>query len=138
MKQHRVVITQTTKQREEIVNITREVRQAVRDSGVREGLCLVFPHHTSSAVFLTDSDESVALDLADVLKKCAPADAGYRHDENDHKQNADGHIKAAMLGHHICLPVTAGALDFGSYQTVYYAEFDGQRPKEILIKLIGE
>ncbi|HNW91529.1 MAG TPA: secondary thiamine-phosphate synthase enzyme YjbQ [bacterium] len=137
MKHHRVVITQTTKQREEIVNITREVEKAVRGSGIREGLCLVFPHHTSSAVFLTDSDESVALDLADVLQKCAPAGAGYRHDENDYKKNADGHIKAAMLGHHICLPVSDGQLDFGAYQTVYYAEFDGQRPKEILIKIIG-
>ncbi len=138
MKSYRQVITQTTRQREAIVNITRAVEQAVRDSGIREGLCLVFPHHTSSAVFLTDSDEAVALDLADVLKQCAPCGAGYRHDENDHKRNADGHIKAAMLGHHICLPVTGGRLDFGAYQTVYYAEFDGQRPKEILIKLIGD
>jgi secondary thiamine-phosphate synthase enzyme len=137
MKSHRKIIELRTEEREEIVNISREVHAAVRASGIQEGLCLVYPLHTSSAVFLNDSDSSVTLDTADVLRRLVPAAAGYRHDDVDPKANADGHIKQVLVGHHLVLPVTEGALDFGTYQTVYYAEFDGGRVKEVLVKIIG-
>jgi len=138
MKNHRALIELITQEKEEVVNISKQVHQAVKASGIKEGFCLVFPQHTSSAVFINDSDFSITADIMDVLKACAPAGAGYRHDETDYKRNADGHIKAVLCSHHITLPITGGKLDLGCYQTIYYAEFDGQRPKEIVVKIIGE
>ena len=138
MNSFRKVITLTSNEREEIINISSMVSEAVRESNIQEGLVLVFPLHTSSAVYLSDSDPSLTEDLQGVLRKMVPANQGYLHDQVDYKRNADGHIKANVIGHHITLPLTAGQLDLGTYQTVYYAEFDGQHPKEVLVKIIGE
>lgn len=122
----------------EILDITPKVRQAVRESGIQEGLALVYPMHTSSTVYLSDSDPSLTLDFADLMDALVPGDKVYRHDETDYKKNAAGHLKAILTGHSLTLPVTGGNLDLGTYQTVYYYELDGQRTKEVMVKIIGE
>ncbi len=138
MKSTRELIIMNTPEKKQIVNITNLVDKVLGTSEIKEGLCLVYPMHTSSAVYISDSDWSLTQDFDDVLEKLVPAGAGYRHDETDYKKNADGHLKAILAGHHIVLPVTQGRLDLGTYQTIYYFEFDGGREKEILVKIIGE
>ena len=138
MKTVREIVRVHSRQKVEIVDITREVEAVVTRSGISEGMVLVFPHHTSMAVYISDSDRSLTSDMLDVLEKLAPHDAVYRHDSADPKQNAHAHLKASLSGHHIMLPLTDGKLDLGMYQTIYCAEFDGMRPKEILVKVCGE
>jgi secondary thiamine-phosphate synthase enzyme len=138
MPTHRVEIKLCTKEREEIIDITGNVVEAVRDSGIRDGIALVFPHHTSSAVYISDSDRSLTDDFSAILSEVAPEGRGYAHDLTDYKKNAHGHIRANIAGHHIMIPITAGRPDLGVYQTIYYAEFDGMREKEIIIKIVGE
>ena len=121
--------------KEDVIDITPKVKDIVKKSDISEGLCLVFPMHTTSAVFINDSDFNVTDDVMNVLKKLVP-DGDYKH--VDSKNNAEGHIKSTLVGHHVTLPVSDGKLDLGQYQTIYYAEFDGMRKKEILVKVIGE
>ena len=138
MKSTRELIHLETSEKEEIVNITREVMKVISGSGISEGLALVYPMHTSSTVYVSDSDTSLTEDLRDVLAALVPEEGMYRHNETDYKRNATSHLKATLCGHHVVLPVTEGRLDLGTYQTIYYAEFDGTRPKEVLVKIIGE
>lgn len=138
MKTHKEFIYLTTGAREEIVNITARVQRICRDSGIREGFVLVFPHHTSSAVYISDSDTCLTRDYQKVLRELIPKEENYAHNRADPKKNADGHLKSILTGHHIILPLTDGRLDIGIYQTIYYAEFDGMRKKEILVKVMGE
>ena len=138
MKSFEKEITFNTKMTEEIINITLECQNALKESGILDGIALVFPLHTSSCVFISDSDPGIAKDYQDLLAKLVPQGAGYRHDENDYKKNAHGHLRATLTGHHISCPVSNGKFHFGSYHTIYYLEFDGQRPKEVLVKIIGE
>ena len=138
MGAHRGLIEITTKKRSEVLDITSRVEEVVASGGVAEGLALVYPHHTSSAVYVSDSDPSLRDDLLDVLARLVPRGAGYRHDESDHKKNADAHIQATLAGHSATVPVTGGRLDLGTYQRVYYLELDGGRPKEIVVKVAGE
>ncbi len=138
MKSFRQVINMNCRDRVEVVDITSKCRKALKSSGIQEGLALIFPLHTSSAVFITDSDSSVALDYRDLQQKLVPSGIGYRHDLNDYKKNADGHLISIITGHHITCPVTEGEFDFGTYHTIYYYELDGGRQKEILVKIIGE
>jgi secondary thiamine-phosphate synthase enzyme len=138
MKTFRKVLVMHTREREEIVEITGEVQKALAESGVSDGLVLVFPHHTSSAVYLSDSDRNLTEDFRSILSEIVPESRDYLHDETDYKKNAAGHLKAVLSGHNLALPVTAGALDLGTFQTIYYFEFDGRRDKELIIKIIGE
>ncbi len=131
-------ITIESRQKQEIIDLTGRVQDIVEHSGIKEGLALVYPLHTSSAVYISDSDISLTQDFNDILEKLVPSSAGYRHDEVDYKKNADAHLKAVLTGHHVVLPVSDGRLHLGTYQTIYYAEFDGGRKKEILVKIIGE
>ena len=138
MNSWRKVIHFETRETEEVINVTRQCREALAESGIREGLALIFPLHTSSCVFISDSDPGIAEDYRDLLVKLVPERAGYRHDETDYKKNAHGHLRSILTGHHVTCPVTGGQFDFGTYHTVYYLELDGKRPKEILVKIIGE
>ncbi len=137
MRSFEKTITFKTRKTEEVINITGNVKSALSESGIKDGLALVFPLHTSSCVFISDSDPGVAEDLREVLAGLVPAGAGYRHDEVDYKKNAHGHLRAVLTGHHVTCPITGGEFHFGAYHTIYYLEFDGKRPKEVLVKIIG-
>jgi secondary thiamine-phosphate synthase enzyme len=138
MNHYRKLLHFRTREQTEIVNITPLIEQTLAESRIQEGFALLFPLHTSSAVYLSDSDPSLTRDFADLLDALVPASRQYRHDRTDHKQNAAGHLKAILSGHSVPPPVPAARLDLGLYQTLYYFEFDGQRPKEVLVKIIGE
>jgi len=138
MKSHKRVYRIKTVDREDVVNITGRVAETLRESGISEGFVLVYSLHTSSGVYISDSDGSLTLDFLDLADRLVPDAAGYRHDEVDFKKNAAAHLKAVLAGHHVVLPATGGELDLGVYQTVYYAEFDGGREKEFMVKVIGE
>jgi secondary thiamine-phosphate synthase enzyme len=138
MPTYRAEIRLCTNEREEIVDITGDVFDAVKRSGVRDGIALVFPHHTSSAVYISDSDRALTGDFSSILSELAPEGREYAHDVTDYKKNASGHIRASLAGHHIIIPITGGRPDLGRFQTIYYAEFDGRREKEIIIKIVGE
>ncbi len=138
MKSFKELLWFRTEKRTEIINISEEVEKAVVKSGILEGFALVYPMHTSSAVYISDSDISLTLDLEKILSRLVPQGEGYHHDRTDPKENADAHIRATLCGHHITLPVSQGSLDLGAYQTIYYAEFDGMREKEVQVKVMGE
>jgi len=138
MKSYRKELVFETSDYEEVMNITGECERALSESGIKEGLALIFPLHTSSCVFISDSEAGISEDYREVLDKLVPVGAGYRHDNADPKKNAHGHLRATLTGHHITCPVTDGRLDFGHYHTIYYLELDGKREKEVLVKIIGE
>lgn len=137
MIHERNIISIETTEREEIQNITGQLEEILVSSEIDEGLISVFPLHTSSAVFINDSDPSLLADIRDILRECVPESRSYQHNQSDPKENATAHIKSILTGHHVTIPITDGQFDFGRYHTVYYAEFDGQRPKEILVKTMG-
>ncbi len=137
MKTYRDFIKITTDETMEIRDITGEVSQILAKSGIKDGMVLLFPHHTSAAVYLSDSDRSLTEDFAALMRRLIP-EAEYRHNLSDAKKNARAHLMSQLVGHSLTLPVTEGGLDLGVYQTVYYAEFDGKREKEVLVKIIGE
>lgn len=138
MKSARQMIHLLTSEKEQILNITRQVSDVVLKSGIREGLALVYPMHTSSAVYVSDSDTGLTQDLRDILATLVPEGRAFRHDLTDPKKNAAAHLKSCLTGHHVVLPVTTGRLDLGMYHTIYYADFDGKREKEVLVKIIGD
>jgi secondary thiamine-phosphate synthase enzyme len=137
MKTFRDFIHIKTESIHEIRDITASVSQIIARSGVQEGIILLFPHTSSGAVCVSDSDASLADDFLSVMEQLIPAGT-YRHDASDARKNARAHLMSLLAGHNLSLPVTEGSLDIGVYQRVYYAEFDGCREKELLIKVIGE
>ena len=138
MKSERKILTMHTSKKEEIIDITGEVEKIVSESGVSDGLALVFPHHTSASVYLSDSDRNLTEDFRKLLSGIVPDGARYLHDETDFKKNASGHLKAILSGHNLSIPITGGRLDLAAFQTIYYFEFDGMRDKEVVVKVIGQ
>ena len=137
MKSHTEYIIMHTKKRKEIINITEKVREAVRKSGVKEGLCLVNSMHITSSVFINDEESGLKEDFIKWLERLAPSDIEYKHHETG-EDNADAHLKRTIMGREVVIAVTNGKLDFGPWEEIFYGEFDGQRDKRILIKIIGE
>ena len=127
----------TTKQRQEFVRITDEVAAAVTKSGVREGMVLVSAMHITAAVYVNDWEDGLIHDFQVWLEKLAPAGLPYRHHQTG-EDNADAHLKRTLMGHQVILPITAGRLDLGPWEQVFYAEFDGQRKKRVVLKVMGE
>ncbi len=125
-----------TEQRREIVHITPEVEAIVRRSGVQDGLCFVSPMHITAAIYVNDLEEGLIEDIGKWLEKLAPARPEYRHHQTG-EDNADAHLKSLLLHHETTLPVTKGRLDLGRWQRVFYAEFDGQRKKRVIVKVLG-
>ena len=125
-----------TKQRQEIIRITDEVARIVGNSGVREGMVLVSAMHITAGVYVNDWESGLIEDIQDWLEKLAPARPDYRHHHTG-EDNADAHLKRTILGHQVVLPITAGALDLGPWEQVFYAEFDGQRRKRLVVKVMG-
>lgn len=137
MKSHTKYLVFNTKNRREYINITDEVAQAVADSGVKEGLALVSAMHITAAVYVNDAEEGLIADIDEWLEHLAPTRPDYRHHQTG-EDNGDAHLKNLLMHHQVLLPITNGRLDLGTWQQVYYAEFDGQRRKRLIIKIIGE
>ena len=127
---------ETSKQRE-YINITERVRDVLRRSGVRDGMVLVSAMHITAGVYVNDAETGLIQDIDEWLEKVAPFDAHYRHHRTG-ETNGDAHLKSLLIHHEVIVPVTAGELDFGPWQQVYYAEFDGRRRKRVIIKVMGE
>ena len=126
-----------TKKKRETVNITDTVEEFVRGSGVQDGLCLVSAMHITAGVFVNDAENGILQDIADWTEKFAPEGPDYRHHRTG-EVNGHAHLKNILVHHQVILPVTAGRLDLGPWQQVFYAEFDGKRRKRVVLKLIGE
>ena len=137
MKAYTKYLTFKTEKRRELIRITDTVREAVEESGVREGLCLVSAMHLTAAVIVQDDEEGLHDDIWEWLEKLAPFRKDYKHHLTG-EDNGDAHLKNLLVHLQVVLPITEGKLDLGPWQEVFYAEFDGQRPKKVIIKIIGE
>jgi secondary thiamine-phosphate synthase enzyme len=126
-----------TKQHREYVNITPEVEKAVRKSGIKEGMVLVSAMHITAGVYVNDAENGLIADIDEWLERLAPYREDYRHHRTG-ETNGDSHLKSLLVHHQIIVPVTDGKLDFGPWQQIYYAEFDGRRKKRAIIKVMGE
>ena len=140
MKSHRKVLEFNVPSRMAFLNITPQVRAALRESGIREGLCLVNAMHITASVFINDDEPGLHEDYARWLEWLAPYDASparYRHNRTG-EDNGDAHHKRQIMGREVVVAITAGKLDFGTWEQIFYGEFDGRRPKRVLVKIIGE
>ena len=126
-----------TKNHREYINITPEVEKAVKKSGIKEGMVLVSAMHITAGVYVNDAENGLISDIDEWLEKLAPFKENYKHHLTG-EDNGDSHLKSILVHHEVVVPVTDGKLDFGTWQQVYYAEFDGQRKKRVLIKVMGE
>jgi secondary thiamine-phosphate synthase enzyme len=137
LKSHTEYLWFNTKKQREFINITDEVEKALEKSQIKEGLILVSAMHITAGVYVNDAEDGLIADIEDWLEKLAPFRRDYRHHHTG-ESNGDAHLKNLLIGHEVVVPVTNGKLDFGPWQQVYYAEFDGQRRKRVIIKVIGE
>lgn len=137
MKSHTEYLWFNTRQHREYVNITPQVERIVAESGVQEGLVLVSAMHITAGVYVNDAESGLIRDIDEWLEKLAPYRPDYRHHQTG-EDNGDAHLKSLLIHHEVILPITKGRLDLGPWQQVYYAEFDGQRRKRVVVKVIGE
>ncbi len=137
MKFHTKYLWFNTKKHREYINITSEVETALKESGIEEGMILVSAMHITAGVYVNDAESGLITDIDKWVEKIAPFDINYNHHATG-ETNGDSHLKSLLIGHEVIIPVTNGALDFGPWQQVYYAEFDGQRRKRVIIKVMGE
>ncbi len=139
MRTHTTYLTFNTKQRQEIIDITAEVEKCRAAAGIREGFVLVSAMHISASVFVNDRESGLWDDILDWLEeRIAPWDPDrYRHNETG-EDNAAAHLRSLTVGHEVIVPVTEGKLDFGPWQRVFYGEWDGQRPKRVILKAMGD
>jgi secondary thiamine-phosphate synthase enzyme len=126
-----------TKSHRDYVNITGQVEEIVRKSGVAEGMVLVSAMHITAGVYVNDAEDGLIKDIDDWLERLAPYKDDYRHHRTG-ETNGDSHLKSLLVHHEVIVPITAGRLDFGPWQQVYYAEFDGKRRKRVVVKVLGE
>ncbi|HUO60042.1 MAG TPA: secondary thiamine-phosphate synthase enzyme YjbQ [Candidatus Acidoferrales bacterium] len=137
MKFHTEYLTFRTRNHREYVHITPQVEEIVRRSGIREGMVLVSAMHITAGVYVNDHEDGLIEDIDEWLEKLAPFREDYRHHRTG-EDNGDSHLKSLLVHHEVILPLTAGKLDLGTWQRVFYAEFDGQRSKRVIIKVMGE
>lgn len=137
MKFHTKYLTFNTRQRRELIHITRQVEEAVRESGVREGFVLVSAMHITAGVIVNDNESGLHADIWEWLENLAPFRADYRHHRTG-EDNGDAHLKSLLVHHEVIVPITDGQLDLGPWQRIFYAEFDGRRSKRLIIKVMGE
>ncbi len=138
MKSFRKELTFRTPTRRALLNITPEVESALAESGIREGLCLVNAMHITASVFINDDESGLHEDFEKWLEKLAPEKPHSQYRHNGAEDNADAHLKRTLMGREVVVAVTAGRLDFGPWERIFYGEFDGKRPKRALIKILGE
>jgi secondary thiamine-phosphate synthase enzyme len=137
MKFHTEYLTFKTAKHREYINITPQTEAALRKSGIREGMILVSAMHITAGVYVNDAEDGLIQDIDAWLEKLAPYRDDYRHHRTG-ETNGDSHLKSLIIHHEVIVLVTAGKLDFGPWQQIYYAEFDGQRSKRVIIKVMGE
>ena len=137
MRFHTEYLTFRTPQHREYVNITEKLERALASSGVREGMILVSAMHITAGVWVNDAEDGLLADIDEWLEKLAPFRKDYRHHRTG-ESNGDSHLKSLLVHHQVIVPVTNGRLDLGPWQQIYYAEFDGQRAKRVIIKVMGE
>jgi secondary thiamine-phosphate synthase enzyme len=137
MKFHTEYLTFRTSKHREYINMTPQVESALRKSGIREGMILVSAMHITAGVYVNDAEDGLIEDIDAWLEGLAPYRDDYRHHRTG-ETNGDSHLKSLIIHHEVIVPVTNGKLDFGPWQQIYYAEFDGQRSKRVIIKVMGE
>ena len=139
MKSHRKELWFVIPSRRGFVNITPDVQEALRESGVREGLCLVNAMHITASVFINDDERGLHADYERWLEELAPHEplSAYKHNLTG-EDNGDAHCKRQIMGREVVVAITDGALDFGTWERIFYGEFDGRRRKRVLVKIIGE
>jgi secondary thiamine-phosphate synthase enzyme len=131
-------LTFETPNRRDYLNITDRVDEFVRASEIRHGLCLVSPMHITAAVYVNDAESGLIADFDEWLEKLAPHEPVEQYRHNNGEDNADAHLKRQLMAHQVVLPITEGRLDLGPWEQVFYAEFDGRRPKRVVLKAIGD
>ncbi len=139
MKSYRKELWFETPTRRAFINITPQVEEAVRESGIKEGLCLVNAMHITASVYINDDEPGLLADYEDWLEELAPHEpiSRYRHNRTG-EDNGDAHLKRQIMGREVVVAITDGKLDFGPWEQIFYGEFDGRRRKRVLIKIIGE
>ncbi len=137
MRSHTEYLTFKTPKHREYINITPRVEAVLAKSGIREGMILVSAMHITAGVWVNDAEDGLLADIDEWLEKLAPFRRDYRHHQTG-ESNGDSHLKSLLVHHEVIVPVTKGKLDFGPWQQVYYAEFDGRRAKRVIIKVMGE
>jgi secondary thiamine-phosphate synthase enzyme len=138
MKSYRRELWFNTTQRREFINITQQVEECLCESGIREGLCLVNPMHITASVFINDNESGLHADFEKWLEKLAPETPQSQYAHNGFEDNADAHLKRQVMGRETVVAVTNGKLDLGTWEQIFYGEFDGKRRKRVLVKIIGE
>jgi len=138
MKSYRKELWFQTRQRREYLNITPQVEDCLRESGVREGLCLVNAMHITASVFINDNESGLHSDFERWLERLAPEKPYSQYAHNGAEDNADAHLKRQIMGREVVVAITNGQLDFGPWEQIFYGEFDGKRRKRVLVKIIGE
>jgi len=138
MKTYTKYLKIRSKRKIEIINITREIEKAVEESTIKEGLCLVNSMHITSSVFINDEEEGLKHDFINWLEELAPYDFDRWLHNQTGEDNAHAHLKRTVMGREVVIAITAGKLDLGPWEEIFYGEFDGQREKRVLIKIIGE
>lgn len=126
-----------TQKHREYINITDEVQDIVTESGIQEGMVLVSAMHITAGIYVNDAESGLITDIDKWLEELAPFDINYNHHRTG-ETNGDSHLKSLLIGHEVIVPITNGKLDFGTWQQIYYAEFDGQRRKRVIVKVMGE
>ena len=138
MKTYRKELIFRTKARRAFINITPDIEHALAESGIKEGLCLVNAMHITASVFINDNESGLHGDFERWLEKLAPEMPHSQYDHNGYEDNADAHLKRSIMGREVVVAVTNGKLDFGTWEQIFYGEFDGMRDKRVLVKIIGE
>ena len=137
MKSYRKELWLEVNKRRELINITPEVEACLSESGIQEGLCLVNAMHISASVFINDDESGLHHDFEVWLEKLAPEKPHNQYRHNGFEDNADAHLKRSIMGREVVIAITAGKLDFGPWEQIFYGEFDGMRRKRVLVKIIG-
>lgn len=137
MKSHTDYLWFQTKNKREFVNITHDCDRILRESGIQEGLMLVSAMHITAGVWVNDNESGILADAMEFLEELAPFKSDYRHHRTG-EDNGDAHLKNLLTHHQVIIPITDGKMDFGPWQTIFYAEFDGQRRKRVVVKILGE
>ena len=136
MKAHTDYLWFNTRKKRDYIHITDRVTQIVDDSGITEGICLVSAMHITASIYVNDNESGLFQDMDEWLEKLAPDNPDYKHHLTG-EDNGDAHLKRMLLGQQVTLPITDGALDLGPWEAVFYAEFDGQRKKRVIVKILG-